>query len=1064
MSSSAIAHDYFTRVSAANNETVRKEHFSNYLNQAFGKSEDARAIINEFAAGAEHKVLNIRKMRGGGGRSKTGFADTQYRRVIIEFESDIKAPAKLRHAEFQLQEYFAGNFNSHKTDDFRLLATDGVRWKVYGVTPDSYLNKTHLAAEEVKLKETETFTLGPATLAGFQEFIDRHLFRLEKQTPTLDNILLDFGDTSALFMQVYGQLKALYEEVQKEPELATAYKEWQKFMSVAYGSFDGSGEVFVVHTYLSAFAKLIAYELLTQDPYIDDDEMRRVLDGSMFEQFQVANFVEADFYQWVTVPKYFKRLLPTFQRIAAQISDYDFARTEADILKGVYQHLIDVGTRQALGEYYTPDWLCQQVATHFTFERTARVLDPACGSGSFLLAAVRRLTQLHPDLTVEELCQQVAGIDIHPLSVQIAKTTLLLALGQERVRQARQPVHLRVYLSNSLLMPLKRADLAMFQEEFRLYIDRKAVFLPNETLNYPDLFDRAVNVAEYFATETQGKALVPEATLTKAIAQRNPGTPPQLHDKFYDVYRELKNAKEKRRDSIWQFILLNTYRPFFLRQQFDYVLGNPPWFTYNSVKNADYQKLLLQLAKGHGLEPRRKALMPQLEIAAIFLSHISSYLLKQGGQLAFVLPRSFLAADQHEPTRSGAAHGFRLTGIWDLKDVQPLFPVPACVLFAQAWPVLRQPPAAGLPGRSWKGRVPAGRPNATWEQVQHRLSATTTQWFLTKKKTGSAFTQSAGGNEQAESFYKPLFRQGASILPRSFYFIVPEGKQPPDWKNRIIHVHSDAENEKFGDARWKGLLQQGRVNTNYLFRTALARHLVPFGLIAPPLILLPVELEKKAAGTSSSTSVHLLTPANLRDKGHLETSSWFAKSSDTWEANKTERGASMTLLKRLDFQKGLVQQDFEAPFIIMYSGSAKDANAVVYERGTLDLEFVVDKAAYAYYTHDPDEAAYLAAFLNSDAANEAMKPFQSSGLFGARDVSRKILDVPLPRFDAANPLHIELVAQAQTCAAAVAHYIEQQHLATQEYNVGKVRLYIRQTLLRPELVAIDALLRKLLNL
>ncbi|MBC6991198.1 N-6 DNA methylase [Hymenobacter sp. BT491] len=739
----------------------------------------------------------------------------------------------MRHAEFQLQEYFAGNFNSHQTEDFRLLATDGIRWKVYGVAPDSYLNKTYLAPEDVKLKETEAFTLSTATLDGFQAFIDRHLFRLEKQTPTLDNILLDFGDTSVLFMQAYGQLKALYEEVRHEPELATAYKEWQKFMSVAYGSFEGSGDVFVVHTYLSVFAKLIAYELLTRDPHIDDEEMRRVLDGSMFEQFQVANFVEADFYQWVTIPRYFRRLLPAFQRIAAQISDYDFARTEADILKGVYQHLIDVGTRQALGEYYTPDWLCRQVAEHFDFERTARVLDPACGSGSFLLATVRRLTQLHPDLTVEELCQQVAGIDIHPLSVQIAKTTLLLALGQERVSQARQPVHLRVYLSNSLLMPLKRADLAMFQEEFRLYIDRKPVFLPNETLNHPELFDRAVRVAEYFAVETQGSDPVSEATLTQAIAQRNPNTPAQLHDKFYDVYRELKRAKEKRHDSIWQFMLLNTYRPFFLRQQFDYVLGNPPWFTYNSVRNADYQKLLLQLAKAHGLEPKRKALMPQLEIAAIFLSHISSYLLRQGGQLAFVLPRSFLSSDQHEATRGGVAQGFRLTGIWDLQGVQPLFPVPACVLFAQAWPVLRQPPAEGLPGLSWKGRVPSGRPNATWEQVKHRLVSTDTQWFLTKKKTGSAFTTSAADHKQGENYYRSLFRQGASILPRSFYFVVTEGKQPPDWKNRIIHVHSDEENEKFGDARWKGLMQHGRINTNFLFRTALARHLIPFGLIAP---------------------------------------------------------------------------------------------------------------------------------------------------------------------------------------------------------------------------------------
>ncbi|MBC6991197.1 hypothetical protein [Hymenobacter sp. BT491] len=66
MNSLSIVQNYLNRISSANNETVRKEYFSNYLNQAFGKSEDARAIINDFAAGAERKVLNISKKHRGG--------------------------------------------------------------------------------------------------------------------------------------------------------------------------------------------------------------------------------------------------------------------------------------------------------------------------------------------------------------------------------------------------------------------------------------------------------------------------------------------------------------------------------------------------------------------------------------------------------------------------------------------------------------------------------------------------------------------------------------------------------------------------------------------------------------------------------------------------------------------------------------------------------------------------------------------------------------------------------------------------------------------------------------
>ncbi|WP_165768389.1 Eco57I restriction-modification methylase domain-containing protein [Hymenobacter amundsenii] len=1060
MTSLSVANDYFQRVSAANTEEAKKLQFVNYLNQVFGQDPEARTIISEFAGGAERKILNIKKL--GNDKNKTGFADTQYRKVIIEFESDIKAPAKLRHAEYQLQEYFAGNFNSHRTEDFRLLATDGTRWKVYGALPESYLNKTSITPEEVKLKETEAFTLTPDTAGQLFGFIDRHLFRLEKQVPTLDNILLDFGDTSALFIHTYGQLKALYTEVQKEPELATAYKEWQKFMSVAYGSFDGSGEVFVVHTYLSVFAKLIAYELLTQDTYIDDEEMRQILTGDIFHKLQVSNFVESDFYQWVTVPKYFKRLLPAFRRIADQIADYDFARTEADILKGVYQHLIDVGTRQALGEYYTPDWLCQQVAEHFTFERAARILDPACGSGSFLLAAVRRLTQLHPDLPVEDLCQQVAGIDIHPLSVQIAKTTLLLALGKERVRQARRPVQLRVYLSNTLLMPAKRNDVALFADDLRLIINRKSVFLPREILDYPTLFDEGVSVAEHFAHETQKQADISETVLTTSIAKRAPKAPAHLHGIFYEMYQKLKQAKEKRTDSIWQFMLHNTYKPFFLRQQFDYVLGNPPWFTYNSIANKEYQQDLLRLAKAHALEPRRKALMPQLEIAAIFLSHVSSYMLRQGGRLAFVLPRSFLSADQHDNTRTGAAKGFRLQEIWDLKDVDNLFPVPACVLFTEAWPVERAVPAEGLPGLSWKGRP--RRHNATWEQAKGRVVPTPVQWHLSHTNSGNAFTAGEAQVAGAENYYRPFFSNGATMIPRNFFFVRPDSEKPNDWHDRTIPVRSDESNDKDAKAPWKEVKLKGIINTNFLFRTAQARHLVPFGLVAPPLVVLPASIELVEKGGQTVKTLHLYSPEILRDKGELETATWFGQVEKSWNKHRTEKNAKTTAINYMNWQGKLTNQDFNAPYIVMYSASAKDANAVVYERGSLDLEFVVDKAAYAYYTYSAEEAHYLAAFLNSDWANEQMKPFQSSGLFGARDVSRKILDVPLPRFDAANPLHIELATEARACATEVTRYIEAQHLHTTEYSVGKVRLYLRNTLLRPHLTAIDALLRELLGL
>jgi len=86
-----------------------------------------------------------------------------------------------------------------------------------------------------------------------------------------------------------------------------------------------------------------------------------------------------------------------------KISDCVFDNVQSDILKGVYQKLIDLETRHALGEYYKPDWLCETVVRHFDFEENARILDPSCGSGAFLVASVNQLKRLHSDISAEQI-------------------------------------------------------------------------------------------------------------------------------------------------------------------------------------------------------------------------------------------------------------------------------------------------------------------------------------------------------------------------------------------------------------------------------------------------------------------------------------------------------------------------------------------------------------------------------------------------------------------------------------------------------------------------------------
>ncbi len=77
-----------------------------------------------------------------------------------------------------------------------------------------------------------------------------------------------------------------------------------------------------------------------------------------------------------------------------------------------------------MGEYYTPDWLARVMVRELvTDPLDQRVLDPACGSGTFIAEAVTHYIEAangsgqHPKQVLDRLLESVAGIDVHPVAV-----------------------------------------------------------------------------------------------------------------------------------------------------------------------------------------------------------------------------------------------------------------------------------------------------------------------------------------------------------------------------------------------------------------------------------------------------------------------------------------------------------------------------------------------------------------------------------------------------------------------------------------------------------------------
>lgn len=1041
---------YLKNVRSANKESTKKEHFKDLLNRLFAGHPDIMPEIDKISAGAEKAILNIPRI----GRTKRGSADSQYNNVIIEFENDLKKSGN--HAVDQLREYFLGEYKSGNGIKSTLITSDCLEWRVYYPDVETLSTLSSITdPKDIKLTENETarFIVTEKNTDAFKYWLDRFLFREDQVKATLFGIEEAFGYRSPVFAEAFRLMKLHFVKAKQFGEVQVSFEQWNKYLSIAYGTFNASEDTFIIHTYLSIFSKILAYSVLTHDDFIDDQEMKAILDGTMFERFNIRNFVDHDFHQWVAADANYSSLLPVFRLMAQEISHFDFLNLDEDILKGVYQELIDLDTRKALGEYYTPDWLCARIVQELDPKPGQTILDPACGSGSFLRAAAVHLKTATPDLTPEQLCSQLYGIDIHPLSVQIAKTTLLLSVGKS-VIQSKKPVVLNVYLANTVLLP--QGTQSLFGDEFKLTLDRKEVLLNSAILDDMDVFDRAIEQCDQLAGLSPLAKPDKIETLSKSIlkATGKPDLPKEILNSFYEIYKELKVIKEQRRDSIWKFVLQNVYKPHFLKKKFDIVVGNPPWFTYNSVKNGQYQDTLAGLAQTYNVMPDKKANLPHLEIAAIFLAHSANFFLKETtGRLAFVLPRSFLSADHHDNTRRGSVNGLKLTSVWDLKDVSPLFRIPSCVLFARYAQFEKYLPKTGLTGLSLKGNV--RRHNTNWEQAKGFLTETPATWFYTKMGSATAITDSLISSSQKENAYKKEFRQGATLVPRNFYFIALNQQAPPDFEDRILNIKTSPDSMKEAKTPWNTVDFSGKIESRFLFRTAISKSILPFALHEPALVTLPVMIE--------NDKFKLKTWEQLKSEGYLEAATWFRNARNMWETLRTEKSEKLTLNGRMNYQNGVTEQDLTKPFIVLYNSSAKDANAVVVNRNQFDLPFVVDYKTYRLEFEKEEPAYYLVAFLNSDYANLAMKPFQSSGLFGARDVSKKILDVPLPRFSLSNPDHVLLAQLGKACSTKADEWVKANvNDPIAGLKLGQARLALKVHL-KEELEEIDRVLKRIIG-
>jgi hypothetical protein len=919
--------------------------------------------------------------------------DVEVGALVIECKRDLRSTRILADAEVQLTRYLADRQNANLGSYVGVL-TDGIAWRCYRTIDQG--------VEVVSLLELRS---GQIDERRFRWWLGSLLATERLITPTATTIEERLGSESPSCQLAIKELTNLLTSATESSEVKLKRALWAKLLRTALGTqFEDNNVLFVEHTYLVLVATLIAHIVIGFDPVELGQAPATALSGQLFAKSGIRGVGEAGFFDWVIDVPGGERIVSD---LARRLSVFAWAGVDHDVLKALYQSVIEPETRHRLGEYYTPDWLAHRIVeTVVTEPLTSRVLDPACGSGTFLFHAVRKFLEAamldgQPlKRAVGEVGDHVFGMDLHPVAVVLAQVTYLLAIGSRRTIEAGVPISIPVYLGDSMRWEVAEESILAQTGEIvvptglgQTLFNTEELRFPASVVEDPGRFDQLVDeMATRAASRKRGDKPLPIGGVLSNFGVNELDRPI-----LEATYRHLCDLHDQERDHIWGFFIRNQARPTWFASpsnRVDALVGNPPWLSYRYMPK-ELQDIFQLRAKERNLwAGGARGRTTQQDLSAFFVARSIELYLRVGGHFGFVMPLAALSRQTYEGFRAGdfsskteeteIAFGIP----WDLDEVEPdPFPVPSCVVLGKRVASLKSSELVPLPTRrlTAQGHVDSyGGPSG----------ASALQWSLTEPHgAGEIFTK-------ANSPYAKRFRQGAILVPRMLVFVEEEAPGP---LQPSTHVAVRSRRGRLDKKPWRTLPDlTGSVEKIFIKSAYLGEHCLPFRMLTPSKVVIPFDGNTKMSGDDERIDRY----PGLAD--------WWRQSERAWIENRSSD--KRTLLDQIDYIKQLSAQ-FPTPNIrVVYTKAGNYLTSAI----VIDEHAVIDHKLYWGGTATMEEAYYLTAVLNAPAIAEIVAPYQSRGAFGARDFDKYVWYPPIPEYDKTIESHRQLAELGRQASEIVA--------------------------------------------
>ena len=849
----------------------------------------------------------------------------------------------------------------------------------------------------------------------------------ENVSPTAENLQRYFGSDSDAFRAGNLLLQEAYAAHRDDPTVAVKRRLWQDLLQVALGkdaatAGDESDWLFIRHTYITSLVALIMQQQLLGDVARHAAERPdALLKGRILaEQSDLHGVIDADLFTWPTEAGESAYL----REIARVVEQFDWTQSPREVAPTLYQNVITPEERKRLGEYYTPRWLAQEITAAVVDDPLhQRTLDPSCGSGTFIETAIERIIshagELSATATLRKLQENVVGIDIHPVAVQLAKATwVMAAAGAIRAARAENTgtgtgtgagaVSAPIYLGDSMQLRYDTGTLAASQSielETRETLPGHAgpvtFSIPKELARQQADVDRLIS---------EMAAAIDEGRDAEHVADGYPMSD-ECRRSMQAVAATMRELHAAGRNHVWAYYIRNMIRPAVIAEEkVDRIIGNPPWLTYGQSADIIREELRGMSEQRYQIWAGGK-LAPHQDIATLFYTRCAELYAKDGAVIGMVLPHSALRSGQHLKWRGGNYKrkggrnapsvnvNFKVQEPWDLDNVVPdFFPMPASVVFAEY--------TAGETGRPLApGTVETWRGN--WQDDYAGIS-----------RKSEALHHDDG---KFKSPYAELSSQGPTIFDRRLFFVetLPHTVMLPAANTANVRARQGSQDRIKYDDQLHRL--DGVVHNDHLFDVYLGECVVPYVALAPLQAVLPVH--------RPTMTIPLLPDGGGLDVERLHPTMqrrWNNAAAMFREAHQgrgiTELFDNLNHLSKLTSQIDYLQEaiaDNETTRIV-YATNGEPTAALIN-----DNHAIAESNLYQTICQSKDEAYYVLAIINSSELATRAKPFcPTNWAKEIRHFHKHGWKLPIPRYDAGETLHVrlsELGALAESeCAALIA--------------------------------------------